>query len=393
MDKRIIAAVVLLLAFSCFKYPLPELAISSKASLQEKLAAIDTWLGDLADQRKFNGSIVIARNSNPLLINSYGYADRNRSIPLTAKSCFRLASVSKQFTAMALMILKEQGKLGFDDYVQTYLTDFPYPNVSIRHLLTHTSGIPDYEDLVLKHYLSFFTFLFFSTDQSVDNLFYTGDPSLFKDRYNILTMKDVLSLVVKYQDQKKFEPGEKYSYSNTAYVLLAYIVETVSGQTFEAFLDKNIFEPLGMENSSVWNLLSISDKLPNRVQGTYGNRLNDYTWLDGIAGDGAVFVSAEDFLKWDQALTSHALGSPAVFREATSPFITTSGDTSYYGFGWRLSAKGDLMNHTGSWVGALTYISRRPANRSLFVLLDSSTNKYYFEIRDRIIKVLDDENF
>jgi CubicO group peptidase (beta-lactamase class C family) len=294
---------------------------------------------------------------------------------------------------MALMILKEQGQLDFDDYVQNFLPKFPYSNVSIRHLLTHTSGIPDYEDLVLRHYLSFFTLLFFTTDQSMDNLFYTGEPGLFKDRYEILTMKDVLSLVVRYQDQKKFEPGERYSYSNTAYVLLAYIVEIVSGQAFETFLDENIFEYLGMENSSVWNLLSISDKLPNRVEGIYGNRLNDYTWLDGIAGDGAVFVSAEDFLKWDRALASHTLVSPAVSKEATTPFITVSGDTSYYGFGWRLSKEGDLMNHTGSWVGALTYISRRPKNRSMFVLLDSSTNKYYFEIRDKIIKILNDENF
>ena len=392
MGKRIIAFIVLILTIGCAEYHLPDPNIGSTASFEEKLESIDKWLAELADKRKFNGSIVISRNSTPLLMNAYGYADRERTIPLTKRSCFRLASVSKQFTAMAMMLLKERGLLEFDDLVKNFLPEFPYSSVSIRHLLTHTSGIPDYEDLVLSHYLSFFTFLYFTTNQSMDNLFYTGDPGLFKDRYDILTMKDVLSLVVKYRDQKKFEPGERYSYSNTGYVLLAYIVEMVSGQDFETFLSENIFEYLGMESSSVWNLLSVPNKLPHRVEGTNGNRLNDYTWLDGIAGDGAVFVSAEDFLKWDRALADHTLVSPAVFKEATTPFITASGDTSYYGFGWRISKKGDLMNHTGNWVGALTYISRRPEKGTMFVLLDSSTNKYYFEIRDKIIKILDDED-
>ena len=232
MGKRIIVFIVLILTIGCAEYHLPDPNIGSTASFQEKLDSIDKWLAELADKRRFNGSIVISRNSTPLLMNAYGYADRERTIPLTERSCFRLASVSKQFTAMAMMLLKERGLIEFDHLVKNFLPEFPYSSVSIRHLLTHTSGIPDYEDLVLSHYLSSFTFLFFTTDQSMDNLFYTGDPGLFKNRYDILTMKDVLSLVVKYRDQKKFEPGERYSYSNTGYVLLAYIVEMVSGQDF-----------------------------------------------------------------------------------------------------------------------------------------------------------------
>ena len=209
MGKCIIAFIVLILTVGCAEYHLPDPNIGSTASFQEKLDSIDKWLAELADKRRFNGSIVISRNSTPLLMNAYGYADQERTIPLTERSCFRLASVSKQFTAMAMMLLKERGLIEFDDLVKNFLPEFPYSSVSIRHLLTHTSGIPDYEDLVLSHYLSFFTFLFFTTGQSMDNLFYTGDPGLFKDRYDILTMKDVLSLVVKYRDQKKFEPGER----------------------------------------------------------------------------------------------------------------------------------------------------------------------------------------
>ena len=111
---------------------------------------IDTWLSELSLNNHFNGAILISVNGKIELMNTYGYSDLARTKSLTPQSSFRLASVSKHFTAMAIMILKEQGKLGYDDYVKSYLVNFPYKDVTIRHLLTHTSGIPDYESLVLK---------------------------------------------------------------------------------------------------------------------------------------------------------------------------------------------------------------------------------------------------
>ena len=130
-----------------------------------------------------------------------------------------------------------------------------------------------------------------------------------------------------------------------------------------------------MNNSSVWNLYTKPAKLMERVEGTNKNKLNDYTWMDGIAGDGGVFVRIEDFLKWDRSLTNRILVSDSTFTEAITPFITTKGDTSYYGFGWGLNKKGNQMAHAGGWVGASTFIYRNPDNGLLFVLLDSSTNK------------------
>jgi len=389
MLKRIqpILCVAGLLLSGCSS-SLPEIHVSKTYTSEDKLLLIDTWLKDLSTQKQFNGAILIAMNGRVDLINTYGYSDPARTNPLMLESSFRLASVSKQFTAMAIMILKERGQIKFDDPVQKHLPEFPYSDVTIRHLLTHTSGISEYEKLVLKFKNKWSTRSFYITGQSWENRVYKGEPSQYRDSHDILSMKDVLDLVVRFKDERKFPAGEKFKYSNTGYVLLAYLVEQVSGQSFESFLDQEIFEPLNMQNSSVWNLNTSPGKLPNRVQGTNKKKLNDYTWLDGVAGDGAVFVSIEDFINWDRGLANRTLVSDSTFSEAISPYVTTKGDTSYYGFGWNLSKDGKDMDHTGGWVGALTYIYINPESGMLFVLLDSSTNRNMKKIRKTIGDVL-----
>ena len=369
---------------------IPNLDIDSHAELETIIVSIDNWLKNLSSKKKFNGAILIALDGVPNLMKTYGYLDFARTKTLTTKSSFRLASVSKQFTAMAIMKLKEKGKISFDDPVDNYIGNFPYSDVTIRHLLTHTSGVPDYEELVLNFKNKSSTKYFYRTGQSKENLNFKGEPSLYKETYDILSMKDVLNLVIKYKEKRKFIAGDKFKYSNTGYVLLAYIVEQVSGKTFEKFMDQEIFYPLLMDNSSVWNLNTSVGKLKERVEGTNKNKLNDYTWLDGIAGDGAVFVCIEDFIKWDQSLANNTLISQSTFQEAISPFITSRGDTSYYGFGWDLIEKKSSMDHSGSWVGAGTYIYRNPENGLLFVLLDSSTNHEMRKISKTILKILVD---
>ena len=382
----------LIIFTSCSK-TIPNLELNNGDSRYEKLEKVDQWLLDLSMKKKFNGAILISRHGEIDLMKTYGFSDLDRTKPLTYQSSFRLASVSKQFTAMAVMILKDKGQIDFDDAVNLYLKTFPYEDVTIRHLLTHTSGIPDYENLVLNYKNKSSTKYFFKTGQSKENITYSGIPSRYKNLYDILSMKDVLELVVQYSDKKKFRTGEKFSYSNTGYVLLAYLVEQISGETFENFMDKEIFRPLEMENSSVWNLNTQPRKLNDRVQGTNKGRLNDYTWMDGIAGDGAVFVSIEDFIKWDRSLFNCSLISKATCEEGVNPFVTLDGDTSYYGFGWILSNESSSMDHTGGWVGASTYIYRNPDNGLLFVILDSSTNKNMRKIRESILDLIENDYF
>ena len=362
--------------------------VPRSASMQEKLKSIDHWLLKLSKDKKFNGSILVSKDNEPDLIKTYGYQDLQREIPLTLQSSFRLGSVSKQFTAMAIMILQKQGRLEYDDSVQKYLPVFPYRDVSIRHLLTHTSGIADYMDLSLKEYFSLFTKISFYLNQSMVNLFYNGEPSEYKDHYTVLTSKDVLRIVSKHSSKRLFLSGDKYLYSNTGYVILSLIVETISEKPFETFLDEEIFYPLNMKNSSFWNLFTEKGKLSNRVQGTNGKRLNDYSWMDGVSGDGAVFLSIEDFLKWDKAIKNNSLISQSEFDEALNPFISSRADTTYYGFGWSLSENGNIISHGGSWLGAVTYIYRKLDTNSMFVLLESSTSRYSYEIRKEIQRIL-----
>ena len=376
-------------SFKKSKIPLIDpIPISDLAPMKEKLKAIDDWLLSLSEERLFNGAILVSKNNKPDLIKAYGYEDLNRKKPLSIQSSFRLGSVSKQFTAMALMILKYQGRLRYDDPVQKHLSSFPYSDVTIRHLLTHTSGIADYIELALEDYFSFFTNVSFYLNQSMVNLFYTGKPHEFKDHYTVLTSADVLNMISKHRGKRYFFSGEKYLYSNTGYVILSLIVESVEEQSFESFLDEEIFTPLKMENTSFWNLFTKPNKMKNRVQGTNGKRLNDYSWMDGVSGDGSVFSSIEDFLKWDNALKNNSLVPKNEFNEALSPFITSKGDTSYYGFGWGLNKNGSNISHTGSWLGAVTYINRNLDTDAMFVLLESSASKYSYEIRKEVQRVL-----
>ena len=399
MRPRIVPIVLLLIVIAIVgisnhstkksKLPLIDpISVSSSATMAEKLTAIDHWLLALSKKRKFNGAILISKDNKPDLMKTYGYQDFKREKLLTHQSSFRLGSVSKQFTAMALMILNNQGKLQYDDSVQKYLPSFPYHDVSIRHLLTHTSGIADYMNLALKEYFSLFTKIGFYMNQSMVNLFYNGEPSEYKDHYTILTSKDVLNMVGKYSEKRLFLAGGKYVYSNTGYVILSLVVEAVSGQTFESFLDREIFVPLNMENSSFWNLFTKPGKISNRVQGTNGKRLNDYSWMDGVSGDGSVFLSIEDFLKWDRALKNHTLIPRSKFDKGLVPFVSSKGDTTFYGFGWSLSKEGTSMSHGGSWLGAVTYIYRKLDTDAMFVLLESSTSKYSYAIRKEIQRVL-----
>ena len=399
MRPRIVPIVLLLIVIAIVgisnhsrkksKLPLIDpISVSSSATMEEKLRSIDRWLLALSKKKRFNGAILISKDNKPDLMKTYGYQDFKREKLLTHQSSFRLGSVSKQFTAMALMILNNQGKLKYDDSVQKYLPSFPYSDVSILHLLTHTSGIADYMNLALKEYFSLFTKIGFYMNQSMVNLFYNGEPSEYKDHYTILTSNDVLNMIGKYRERRLFLAGEKYVYSNTGYVILSLVVEAVSGQTFESFLDKEIFVPLNMENSSFWNLFTKQGKLSNRVQGTNGKRLNDYSWMDGVSGDGSVFLSIEDFLKWDRALKNHTLIPRSKFDKALVPFVSSKGDTTFYGFGWSLSKQGTSISHGGSWLGAVTYIYRKLDTDAMFVLLESSTSKYSYAIRKEIQRVL-----
>ena len=325
-----------------FNLILPLLIFSAKpSSCQSIVNKLDEYVSAYYNSGDFNGCVLVAEKGKTIFKKAYGYTDYTRSTLLTTDYQFRLASVSKQFTAMAIMILKERGKLNYDDKVNIYLKDFPYENITIRNLLNHTSGIPDYGSLLDKHW-------------DAEN-----------KKHLVATDRDVYALLIEYIPSLEFFPGDELRYSNTGYIILALLVEEITGQSFQNFLSENIFTSLGMSNSYV---NPIDGKLDDekRAKGfavsmdgtSYIEK--DWNYQNGMYGDGGVISTLDDLLLWDQALRSETLVSDSTLKEAFTQVTLNDGSTREYGFGWSVIKQdsGIIVAHLGGWLGYTTEIMR-----------------------------------
>jgi len=291
---------------------------------------------------------------------TYGFTNSNKTEKLNNNSSFRLASISKQFTASGIMLLKEKGLVNYDDIVSKYISNFPYSNVTIRNLLNQTSGIPDsYLNLAKKA----------------------------KNEIGILTNEKAIKLIVENKSKANFEPNDKYEYSNTNYIILARIIELVSDQSFESFLKDNIFIPLGMNDTRVWNLVSEDNTFKGKTDGfeDLAGQIREIkpTFVDGVAGDGGVFSSLNDFVKWDQFWYENKLISNENLKEAFKKPTLNSGEKSNYGFGWVIINE-DIVMHNGAWLAANTYFVRNTKKKTSLVLLDNSSNIFFNKIIENI---------
>ena len=343
------------LAFYCS--PLFYLFFSLGVQGQSKLNPIklDSALTALHQLQLFNGVALVAQDGQVVYKKAFGNADAGGKTALSAQSSFNLASVSKQFVGMCAMMLKEENKLQYDDPVQKHLVGFPYPNITVRHLLNHTSGLPEYFDLA----------------QSYQTLLDT------------LTNDDLLQLLIQHKPELEFEPGSKWAYCNTGYVLLASVVTKASGKPFVDFFAERIARPLGMDHSFVYHYKG--PKVPDqRVLGMRreGGKLllDDLLRLDGVVGDGNVYSSAEDLLRWDQALYTEKLIKQASLKDAFTPVKLKDGSTYPYGFGWGIDQEGKLLSHTGGWVGFRTIIIRDLELKRTYILLDNSGQAYGLQL-------------
>jgi CubicO group peptidase (beta-lactamase class C family) len=336
---------------------------------------IDTFIKHCHANGQFNGNVLVAKGGKIIYHQSFGISNIDSDEPLQLNSQFRLASVSKPFTAMAIMILKERGKLDYEDKIIKYIPELPYPGITIRHLLNHTSGLPKYEDLCEQYWD-------LEHEKFLDKKYATND--------------DIIALLVEHHPEVLFKPLDRYEYSNTGYVLLASIVSRVSGETFEIFLKKNIFDPLNMTYSLVYSAIR-DDPMPNRV---YGYKLalngsdflpNDFHYMSGIAGDGAIYSTTGDLFKWDRALYTEKIVSKSILEEAFSPTILNNDKTSNYGFGWGIdtciSGK-KVMSHGGGWIASRTWILREIEEDNTIILLTNNTSRYIYDIRNTLNLIL-----
>lgn len=312
---------------------------------------LDSALTALHQLQLFNGAVLVAKDGKVLYKKAFGVNDASGKTQLSTQSSFNLASVSKQFVAMTIMLLKEENKLNYEDAVQQHLPTFPYPNINIRHLLTHTSGLPEYFDLAQKQLTLIDT----------------------------LTNTDLLQLLAHHQPSLEFEPGSRWTYCNTGYILLASLVEKISGKPFAQFFAERIAQPLGLQHTFVYHFKG-PQAPAQRVLGMRRENgkllLDDLMSFDGVVGDGNVYSSAEDLLKWEQALYTEKLVKKSTLDEAFTPVKLKDGSTHPYGFGWGIGKNGQELSHTGGWVGFRTSITRDLAQKYTLITLDNSGQGY-----------------
>lgn len=280
---------------------------------------------------------------------AFGLADVNTQTAANTNTNFRLASVTKQFTAAAILVLVDQGKLTFDTKLTEIFPDFPsYGSaITVRHLLNHTSGLRDYENLIPGG----------QTQQVLDS--------------------DVLRLLKK-QSSGSFKPGSQYSYSNSGYCVLGEIVTKVSGQSFASFLKEFIFDRIGMRETVAFEkgISQVNYRAYGHSASGGGWKQTDQSITSATLGDGGVYTSIEDYFYWDQALNTSSFVSPALLAEAFTPGKLNDGSSIKYGFGWVLDTYGGRrrQSHTGSTIGFRTAVQRFPAERLTVVVLVNRAN-------------------
>jgi CubicO group peptidase (beta-lactamase class C family) len=303
----------------------------------------------------FSGVVLVAKEDKILFHEATGMRRFETNERLQKGDIFELASVSKQFTAMVIMMLKEKGKLNYDDPLSKFI-QVPYPNITIRHLLTHTSGLPDYQAIMDKYW---------------DKTKVAGNP-------------DILEYLNKYAPPALFQAGTQYEYSNTGYVLLASIAEKASGEDFITLCRNWIFKPLKMKNTDI-RTLEAKAKVKNFAAGhlkdstgQYKNanrfHASDYTvWLGNRKGPGRISSTTQDLLKWDKALYTTKLVRAETLKEAFTSHKLNNGTEVKYGFGWDILSP-NLVQHTGDNPGYSTIIMRFLDQRKTVIILNNNAH-------------------
>lgn len=375
---RALLIIVLLVGFSPIEYRIASanlgkieiLTDSESHQLTEILAGdiverLDSLMDKFSLQYRFSGNILVAMGGQEVYSRAVGYADPLKKEPLKTDDVFQLASVSKQFTAAAIMLLKSDGRLDFNDPLVKYLPELPYTNITLDHLLHHVSGMPNYMYLIDKYW---------KAPYAPDN-------------------EDVVDLMAQYKLPLFFAPGTRYNYSNTGYVMLATVVERITGLSLNEFLQRRLFKPLGMKNTYVY---SFADSCCPRQQidgfralrsGYVRIKCSDH---DGPVGDKGICSTVEDLLKWDQALYKGSPINQSLLDYAFTPYTTTTGRLVPYGLGFRIREAKDskVVYHNGIWEGSRINFHRFIETGNTIIVLNNTSTRANHELVNRIENIL-----
>lgn len=330
---------------------------------------LDSLLQRINKRHDFHGSLLVAKNGKILYNNQIGYADFKKKEPLNEASVFQLASVSKQFTAAAIMLLYERNQIQLKDTVNSYFPDFPYEHVTIKNLLNHTAGLPKY--------------------------FWVAEHKWEQEKAP--TNSEMMALLESSNVQRYFKPGRNFDYSNTGYIVLASIVEKVSGTSFSAFVKKNIFDPLEMKNSFVYSFENDSIKT-NQLDGYrlyrgWRHLKINSTVNDAIVGDKNVYATSEDLFKWTLGLNNGKLLSKESLDLMYSKGETVYGRKVPYGFGFRIDTRGqNTIYHHGKWNGFSTGLTQYPEDDLVVIVLEHTSYNAMTSLNKKVKKIVT-ENF
>ncbi|MCD2422179.1 beta-lactamase family protein [Niabella pedocola] len=342
---------------------------------QSPAARLDTFFTRLSEDGKLNGNVLVSERGLKIYEHAFGFADVAGQIPNKKSTRFNFASVSKPITATAVLQLVEKRKLKLDDKLKAYLPEFPFDSITIRQLLSHTSGLPNTEEL--------FT------------------PLLEKNPEHIVSNSDVIPQLQLFYRPLHFSPGQRYEYSNVNYCLLALLIEQVSKMTFPQYLEKYIFKPAGMKNTLLQtseNLLTVKKlqatpylkstpyaNTPEQLEARPELRKWIYNWA-GIVGQGNIVSTTEDMLLFDQALHAGKLVSasslqlmftPVRLKDGTIPYFRAGIDKAAYGLGWFIfqdTTGGKVVFHSGGIPGINAFLLHNIAKQQVVITIDNMQN-------------------
>lgn len=328
-------------------------------NLNAQIEKVDDLFSEFSNDECPGTSVLVSINGQIVFEKSYGFASLEEKKRVEMRTNFRLASVTKQFTAASIFILVQKGLISLNTKLTDIFENFPDygKKISIKNLLNHTSGLIDYEELI-------------------------PDTA-------IIQVKDADALRMMYEQSSTcFEPGTKFKYSNTGYALLALVVEKISGISFAKFLEEKIFKPLQM-NNTVAHEEGIS-VVNNRA---YGYSRTDSGWIrkdqsltSAVLGDGGIYSSIEDLYKWDQSLYKNLILSEELLGESTTRSLLNEGEKVDYGYGWHLKTyKGnEIVYHGGSTQGFRNVIYRVPSQKFTAIILTNRDEGEPEKIADQI---------
>ena len=337
-------------------YQLPEAKPLSNDYVLQAKNICDYWYNSFLKNSRFNGGILVAKNGNIIYERYNGTAHLGYRDSINTNTPLHIASVSKTFTAMATLKLWEQKKINIDDEYSKYFPDFNYPGITIRTLLNHRSGLPNY--------------VYFMDE-------------LGWDRNKFASNQDVYEYLVKRKPTLRNIglPNRSFSYCNTNYVLLALLIEKISGLSYAEYLKKTIFEPLQMKNSFVFSNADSSKTTPSYDWRGYQAAFID---VDKIVGDKNIFSTPRDLLKWDRLLSSSLYLSQRTLDEAYKPYSNERAGIRNYGLGWRMYAFPDgkkIIYHNGWWHGNNAVFIRLLKEDATIIVLGNQYNNAIYKAK------------